>query len=399
MPNKPPMIEVSDAELADLRDRLRRTRWAEPWPVDGWDAGTDPAELRRLAAYWADGYDWRTHEATINALPSHLADLDGTPLHYLRFDGEHPDALPILLVNGWPSSFLELTGLAQRLATPRRYGGTPQDSFTVIVPSLPGFAFSPQRPTLSTEEQTHHLLHRLMHDELGFMRYAAHGGDLGAGITSRLAQDHPEALIGIHLLAVAAPAAYDPATLTPQEQAHLDTLATWQTHEGAYQHQQSTRPLTLSQGLTDSPTGLLAWLLEKYRAWSDCGGDLSTRFSDDFLLTQASLYWFTGTISTSFRPYYEHAHGLTTRVKRVSVPTALALFPADLSRPPRSWAERTYHLTRYTHMPRGGHFAAHEEPDLLAHDITHFFRTHRPTQPPNGRRHHEASNGGAASSG
>lgn len=378
MPSNPPPIAVSDAELTELRTRLEGTRWAEPWPVDGWEAGTDAAELRRLVAYWAGGYDWRTHEAAINDLPSHLADLDGTPVHYLRFDGEHPDALPIVLTHGWPSSVLELTALAERLATPSRYGGSPADSFTVIVPSLPGFAFSPQRPELTDEEQTHHLWHRLMHDELGFHRYAAHGGDLGAGVTSRLAEAHPEALVGIHLLAVAAPAAYDPAALTPQEQAHLESVAAWQTQEGGYQHQQSTRPLTLSQGLADSPAGLLAWLVEKYRAWSDCGGDLSARFSDDFLLTQTSLYWFTGTISTSFRPYYEYAHGLTRRVERVSVPTAVALFPADLSRPPRSWAERTYNITRYTHMPRGGHFAAHEEPDLLAHDITEFFRDHRP---------------------
>ncbi|MEU0947216.1 epoxide hydrolase family protein [Streptomyces canus] len=377
MPSNPPMIEVSDAELAELRARLTRTRWAEQWPVDGWETGTDIAELRRLVAYWADGYDWRAHEAAINALPSHLADLDGTRVHYLRFDGEHPHALPIVLTHGWPSTFLELLGLAERLATPSRFGGAAEDAFTVIVPSLPGFAFSPQRPELSAAQQTHHLWHRLMHDELGFDKYAAHGGDLGAGVTSRLAEAHPEALVGIHLLAVAAPATHDPATLTEQERAHLRSVADWQSQEGGYLHQQSTRPLTLGHGLADSPTGLLAWIIEKYRAWSDCGGDLSARFSDDFLLTQASLYWFTNTISTSFRPYYEFAHGVTPHVERVSVPTALALFPADLSRPPRSWAERTYNITRYTHMPRGGHFAAHEEPALLAHDITDFFRTHR----------------------
>ncbi|GAA2324452.1 alpha/beta hydrolase [Streptomyces kunmingensis] len=216
-----------------------------------------------------------------------------------------------------------------------------------------------------------------MHDELGFERYAAHGGDLGAGITSRLAEAHPEAVTGIHLLALAAPAAYDPAGLTPDEEAHLAAVANWQAEEGGYQHQQNTRPLTFAPALTDSPAGLLGWIVEKYRAWSDCGGDLSARFSDDYLLTQASLYWFTGTVSTSFRPYYEYAQGLTRRVERVDVPTAVALFPADLSRPPRSWAERTYTITRYTHMPRGGHFAAHEEPGLLAQDITEFFRDHR----------------------
>lgn len=374
-----PMITVSDAEWNDLRARLAATRWPRSWPVDGWDAGTDTAELLRLVDYWASGYDWRAHEAVINALPSHLANLDGTPVHYLRFEGEHPDALPIVLTHGWPSTFLELTGLADRLATPSKYGGAGEDAFTVIVPSLPGFAFSPQRPSLSDTEQTHHLWHRLMHDELGFKRYAAHGGDLGAGVTSRLAEAHPEALVGIHLLAVAAPADYSPDDLTPQEQAYLESVATWQAQEGGYQHEQSTRPVTLSHGLNDSPAGLLSWIVEKYRAWSDCGGDLSSRFSDDFILTQASLYWFTGSISTSFRPYYEYAHHLTRRVERVSVPTGVALFPADLSQPPRTWAERTYNISRYTKMPRGGHFAAHEEPDLLAHDITEFFRSHRST--------------------
>ncbi|MFI6704733.1 epoxide hydrolase family protein [Streptomyces sp. NPDC050509] len=377
MTHHPPLLAVTDAELDELRSRLLHTRWPTPWPVDGWEAGTDPEELGRLVTHWASAYDWRVHEAAINALPSHYADIDGTPVHYLRFDGEHPGALPIVLTNGWPSSFLELTALARRLATPSRYGGDPADAFTVIVPSLPGFTFSPQRPSLTEPPQTHEVWHRLMHHELGFAHYAAHGGDLGAGITSRLAEAHPEAVVGIHLTAIAGPLTYDAAGVTPEERAYLDSVAEWSTEEGAYMHQQSTRPVTLSYGLADSPTGLLAWIVEKYRAWSDCGGDLSSRFSDDFLLTQASLYWFTRSISTSFQPYYAYARRLTRRVERVDVPTAVALFPADLSRPPRSWAERTYHVTRYTRMPRGGHFAAHEEPGLLAHDLTEFFRAHR----------------------
>jgi pimeloyl-ACP methyl ester carboxylesterase len=371
------MLAATDAELDELRSRLAGTRWPTPWPVSGWNAGTDAGELRRLVAYWASDYDWRAHETAINALPHHLADIAGTPVHYLRFDGEHRDSVPIVLTNGWPSSFLELTEFAQRLATPSQHGGVAEDSFTVIVPSLPGFGFSPQRPSLADPLQTHELWHRLMREELGFARYGAHGGDLGAGITSRLAEAHPEALLGIHLMAIASPISYDAASLTAEERAYLDSVTTWSADEGGYQHQQSTRPLTLSYGLADSPTGLLAWMIEKYRAWSDCGGDLSSRFSDDFLLTQASLYWFTNTISTSFRPYYEYSENLTRRVERVDVPTAIALFPKDLTQPPRSWAERTYNVTRYTTMPRGGHFAAHEEPELLADDLTDFFRPHR----------------------
>jgi pimeloyl-ACP methyl ester carboxylesterase len=372
-----PVLDVSDADLDDLRTRLRRTRWATALPTTGWEAGTNRGELQRLVEYWATGYDWRVHEAAINALPSRFAEINADTVHYLRFDGEHEQALPIVLTHGWPSSVLELTGLAHRLANPTQYSGQAEDAFTVIVPSLPGFGFSAQPAALPAALPTHEVWHRLMHDELGFARYAAHGGDLGAGVTGRLAQAHPEAVVGIHLLAVANPPHYDPASLTDPERAYLDATAAWSAAEGGYQHQQQTRPLTLAHGLSDSPTGLLAWIVEKYRAWSDNHGDLSTRFSDDFMLTQASLYWFTNTISTSFRPYYEHGQGFVQPLNRVDVPTAVAVFPADIGQPPRSWAERSYHVTQYTTMPRGGHFAAHEEPALLADDLTAFFRTVR----------------------
>jgi pimeloyl-ACP methyl ester carboxylesterase len=370
------VLNVSDADLDDLRARLRRTRWAKPWPVQAWAAGTDGNELRRLVEYWASGYDWRKHEATINALPSEFATVGDTSVHYLRFDAERDGALPLLLANGWPSSFLELTGLADRLSAPSRHGGDPEDAFTVIVPSLPGFGLSPQRPTLGGPPLTHDLWHRLMHDVLGFPRYGAHGSDIGAGECSRLAQAYPEAVAGVHLLDAADPPSFDAAGLTDEEHTYLEAERAWFAAERGYSHQQQTRPLTLAQGLSDSPSGLLAWILEKYRAWSDCGGDVSTRFDDDFLLTQASLYWFTDTISTSFRPYFERGNGFSPPVERVEVPTAVAVFPADLGgRLPRSWAERTHNVIRYTTMPRGGHFAAHEEPDLLAADITAFFRT------------------------
>ena len=368
-------LDVSEAELDDLRARLRGTRWATPWPLSGWDAGVDGGELRRLADYWASTYDWRKHEAAINALPSRFADVGGLTVHYLRFDAERAGAPAVLLANGWPSSFLELTGLAERLSAPSRYGGDPQAAFTVVVPSLPGFGFSPQRPALGGRLQTHDIWHRLMHDELGFERYGAHGSDIGSGEVSRLGQSYPEAVAGIHVLDVEAPLAYDPAELTAEERAYLDAQDAWAVAERGYSHEQQTRPMTLAQGLSDSPSGLLAWILEKYRAWSDCGGDVTTRFDEDFLLTQASLYWFTNTISTSFRPYYERHHQLGLPFEGVVVPTAYARFPADLGGlPPRSWIERSYNLSRYTVMPRGGHFAALEEPDLLAADITAFLR-------------------------
>ncbi|QHC69524.1 epoxide hydrolase family protein [Rathayibacter sp. VKM Ac-2801] len=367
-----PVPAVTAEEWAELRERVRRTRWATEWPLEGWDAGTDQALLRRLARRWAEEFDWPAEERRMRELPWAQADLDGTPLAYLRFEAEAPGRLPIVLTNGWPSSALELVALAERLAVPSRSGGDPADAATVIVPALPGFPFSPQRPRLG--EQTHELWHRLMTEELGFSRYAAHGGDLGAGITSRLAESHPEAVAGIHLLAVSSPRQWDEGTLSAEERAHLEEQRTWFQDEGAYEHQQQTRPLTLTPALSDSPVGLLAWILEKHRAWSDCGGDVSTRFAADDLLTLASLYWFTDSISTSFRPYWEYATGRTTPVGRVDVPTAVAVFPFDLVHPPRSWAERSYDVVRYTRMPRGGHFAPHEEPDLLAADIRELLR-------------------------
>lgn len=369
------LLNVPEDDLEDLRRRLRAARWPREWPTAEWAAGTSLAELRRLTGYWACGYDWRAQETAINALPSRFAAIAGHPVHYLKYDGERPGSVPIVLTNGWPSTFLELTGLAARLAAPSRFGLPGRACFTVVVPSLPGFTFSAQRPTLPADLPTHELWHRLMHDELGYARYAAHGGDLGAGITSRLAAAHPESLIGIHLLAVGAPVSYDEATLTAEERRYLADVARWTAEEGAYMHQQSTRPLTLGYGLSDSPAGLLAWIVEKYRAWSDSGGVLGNSFSDDFLLTQASLYWFSNTISTSFRPYYEYGRGVPRGLPAVTVPTALALFPKDLTQPPRSWAARTHNVVRYRQMPRGGHFAAVEAPELLAADIAGFFES------------------------
>ena len=377
MVSRPSPRHVSADDIDDLRDRLLRTRWPTEWPDAPGRPGRLSVELRRLVDYWSTGYDWRAHEQEINALPWHQADVGGLIVHFLRYEGERSDALPIVLTHGWPSSYLELTALAERLSEPSRFGGQAGDSFTVIVPSLPGFAGAPQAATIPATVPTHEVWHRLMHDELGFSRYAAHGGDLGAGITSRLGEAHPDALVGIHVLAVANPTVVDVDTLTDEERSFLASVAAWQADEGGYQHQQSTRPQTLSYGLSDSPVGLLAWILEKYQAWTDGGDELPARFTDDFVLTQASLYWFTNAISTSFRPYYEHGQGLIQAVERVAVPTGIAVFPADLVHPPRSWAERTYNVTRYTRMARGGHFAALEEPDLLAAELVDHFRSLR----------------------
>jgi pimeloyl-ACP methyl ester carboxylesterase len=350
-----------------------QARWPANWPNQSRQTGATPDEVRPLVEYWRDGYDWRANEAQINTLQHRLVDVNHVPIHFVEFPGESLDAMPIVLTHGWPSTFLELTSMADRLSNPSRYGGQSRDAFTVIVPSLPGYGFSPQRSTLPPDLPTHEIWHQLMHDKLGFTRYAAHGGDLGAGITARLGQAHPESVIGIHVLAVANPPAARSDHPTTEEQQYLGAVAAWAKDESAYMHQQQTRPLTLSYGLSDSPVGLLAWLVEKYRAWSDNNGDVTTRFTADFLLTQVSLYWFTNTISTSFRPYFENNLLMNGALDRVTVPTAVAVFPQDLAQPPRSWAERLYNVQRYTPMPRGGHFAAHEEPELLAKDLTAFF--------------------------
>jgi pimeloyl-ACP methyl ester carboxylesterase len=359
---EPFAIAVPQAELDDLRARLALTRWPRPVPGRPWELGTDEATLRRLVARWADGYDWRVHEARMNELPHFTVDLDGAPVHFVHLRSAEPDPLAIVLTHGWPGSFLELADLGRRLAA---------GPFDVVIPSLPGFAFSAQRPDDADAWDTPELWHRLMTDVLGYQRYAAHGGDLGSGVTTRLAQRHPEAVVAIHVLAVGTPHVADAATLTAAERAYVQQAANWERDEGGYEHEQQTRPVTLGYGLSDSPVGLLAWIVEKLRAWSDCDGDLATRFRDDDVLTWTSLYWLTNTIATSLRPYSEfrrHPPGPPA----VTVPTAVAVFPFDLTHPPREWAQRGYAVARYTRMPRGGHFAAFEEPELLGTDITEF---------------------------
>ncbi|MFC5184888.1 epoxide hydrolase family protein [Actinomadura harenae] len=353
------IIAVPDGEITDLRNRLSSTRWPRAWPDPAWTAGTDVGVLARLVDYWADGFDWRGHERRLNAEPQRIATVGSQKVHFLDVRADDPTGLPLILTNGWPSTFAEMIPLAHRLAAL---------GHDVVVPSLPGFTFSDQ----PTEVPTHELWHRLM-TGLGHRRYVAHGGDLGAGVTSRLGASHPEAVAGIHLMAVMAAA--DHGDLSAAEEAYLSGIEAWKRDGGAYQHQQQTRPLTLAYGLSDSPVGLLAWILEKYRAWSDCGGDVSSRWSDDEILVQASLYWFTNTIGTSFRPYFDHlAHPLPRPVMG-DVPTAVAAFPYDIAVPPREYAERTYRVVRYTRFDRGGHFAPHEEPESLARDLHEFATT------------------------
>lgn len=381
MPIEPYVVDVPQSVLDDLHQRLARTRWPAALPDAGWSLGTDQAYLRVLVSSWQHTFDWRVQERRINQLPHFRAQLNGLNIHFVHQRGQGPRPLPLLLTHGWPDSFYRMHKLIPLLTDPGRHGADPADAFDVVVPSLPGFGFSD--PPLSrdfTVSMVADLFAQLM-SELGYDRYGAHAGDLGRSVTEALARHYPQRLAGIHLTDVWFGALLQEPSedLSADERAYLAAGRHWQQTEGSYAHQQSTRPQTLAFGLNDSPAGLAAWLVEKFRAWSDCDGDVERRFSRDELLTHITLYWVTQTIGSSFLPYAEWQRHLGREaLKRIEVPTGVALFPADLVRPPRSYAERRYDLRRWTEMPAGGHFAALEEPHRLAEELRAFFRPLRP---------------------
>lgn len=378
MTPRPFRVHARGAVLADLRDRLARVRWPDEAPGPAWSYGTSLGYMKELVAYWRDTYDWRKHEARLNEFRQFTAPVAGITLHFIHEEGRGPNPLPLLLSHGWPGSVWEFHTIIPMLTDPARFGGDPTDSFTVIAPSLPGygFSFAPGQPRFGVAEIADAFA-ALMTDVLGYRRFAAQGGDWGGFVTSRLGAAYPDRLVGIHvnLLALRRDLAR-PANPTPEEQQYLDELAHWLREETGYQWIQGTKPQTLAYALTDSPVGLAAWIVEKFRTWSDCGGDVERRFSKDVLLTNIMIYWVTGAINASFWPYYARYHQPWPigDGQRIEVPTAYAAFPREIVRPPRSWAERMYNIRRWTVMPAGGHFAALEEPDALAADVRAFFR-------------------------
>jgi pimeloyl-ACP methyl ester carboxylesterase len=380
-------IRVQDDVLDDLRERLARTRWPGPAPQPGWAYGVDAEYLRELADYWVGSYDWRTHERRLNAFPQYTADIDQQTVHFVHQRGRGRNPFPLILTHGWPSSFVELLKLAPLLTDPAAHGGDETDSFDVVIPSLPGYAFSsrPPRPGASTGRSTANLWTRLMTECLGYQRFGAQGQDLGASVTLWLAAEHADAVIGIHLPGV--------LTFPPKDQpvseegrAFLARQERWRNEEGAYALQQATYPRTLAYGLNDSPAGLAAWIIDKYRAWSDCDGDVERRFTKDELLTNITIYWVSGCIDSSFLFYYDRGHFPNPppgSSGRIEVPVGVALFPKELPfTGPREWAEAGYNIARWTEMPRGGHFPAAEEPDLLASELREFFRPMRQSLAP-----------------
>jgi microsomal epoxide hydrolase len=375
---RPFKIRVPDEVLVDLRARLAQVRWPDEIPGSGWRYGTDLGYMKELIAYWRGVYDWRAHEARLNEFQHFQVPLAGIDLHFIHQEGVGARPLPLLLVHGWPGSVWELHRLIPLLTDPGRFGADPADAFTVVAPSLPGygFSFSPNQPRFGIVEIADTFA-ALMRDVLGYARFGAQGGDWGAFVVSRLGVAYPDRLLGIHLNLLAL--RRDPARLehpSADEAAYLEELQRWLREETGYQWIQGTKPQTLAYGLTDSPVGLAAWIVEKFRSWSDCGGDVERRFSKDVLLTNVMLYWVTGAINSAFWPYYDRYHSPwpIPDGQRIEVPTAYASFPREILHPPRAWAERVYNIRRWTPMPAGGHFAALEEPEALAADIRAFFR-------------------------
>jgi len=370
-------VQVPDQVLSDLRARIRNTRWPPGAPGREWEQGTDLEYLKDLLGYWADGFDWRAQERELNRFKHFRAEIDGVAIHFVHERARRGKGVPIILTHGWPSAFIELLPLVPLLSDPRAHG-IDGPAFDLVIPSLPGYGFS-GRPARANYRSVAALWHRLM-SGLGYERYGAGGGDFGAGVTTLMALDEPRRMIGIHLtnLDLSPWLGEGSRPLSSAERAYLAQRQRWDESERGYSSIQSTKPQTLAYALNDSPAGLAAWILEKWRSWADTGGSLEGRFSRDFLLTLVTLYWVTETVTTSMRDYFDNRwHGISLGPNDfVRVPTGIADFMTQLifeGDPPREFAERLYDVRQWTPMPRGGHFAPAEEPELLARDLSTFF--------------------------
>ncbi len=374
-------ISTSDADLRDLRERLARTRWPEAETVEDWSQGVPLAYLQDLCRYWAEDHDWRATEARLNALPQFRTDIDGLGIHLLHVRSPRADALPLVLTHGWPGSVVEFLDVIGPLTDPAAHGGDPADAFHVVCPSLPGYGFSdkPTRPGWGLERIAG--AWAILMERLGYSRFGAQGGDWGTSITTLLAQAHPDRLAGIHLTPpIAAP---DPATFDDLTDGEADALAALdqaQQWESGYAEQQTTRPQTVGYGLVDSPAALCAWIVEKFRAWTDCHGHPENALTRDQMLDDVTLYWLTGTAASSARLYWESFRQVSkwfseSTSDTVEVPTGCSIFPREMPRPSRRWAARRYTDIRHWHeLDRGGHFAAFEQPALFVEEVRSFFR-------------------------
>src|SRR6266404_3996400 len=373
-------LRIPDAAIVDLKTRLSLTRFPDAAPGEPWAYGSSVDYVRDLVSYWKDVFDWRAQEAALNVFPQFKVPLHDIDLHYLHVPGVGPNPYPLLLLHGWPGSVFEFLDIIPRLTDPARFGGDARDAFTVVAPSLPGYglSFRPGQKRFGVPEMAD-CVAALMHDVLGYSSFGAQGGDWGAAVASRLGYAHADRMIGIHINLMMA-AGRDPSSFpnpTEEERVYLGELARWTREGTGYLWIQATRPQTLAFGLTDSPAGLAAWIVEKFRAWSDCNGEVESAISRDRMLADIALYWFTGAIGSSFWPYYARLHGsaILPVGDTISVPTGYAQFPREILKPPRTAAARIFtDIRRWTIMPKGGHFAALEQPELLAGEVRAFFR-------------------------
>jgi pimeloyl-ACP methyl ester carboxylesterase len=370
-------IHVADEVLTDLRRRLDATRFPDQPDGTGWEYGMPVDTLRDLVAYWRDEYDWRAHEARLNQLPQFLTRLDGQSIHFVHVRSPQPDALPLLLVHGWPGSVVEFLDVIPKLTDPEAHGGSAADAFHVVAPSLPGYGFSGPTRTPGWDPWRVARAFLELVRKLGFARYGVQGGDWGSQVVTRMGALDAEGCAGVHLNMAIVDAPTEPGPLTDAEKADLAGMTRFQRDEAGYALEQGTKPQTVGVGLNDSPAGLLAWIVEKFRTWSDCDGDPFTVFTRDQLLTNVMTYWVTQTIASSARLYWELMHASEGAPEYVSVPTGVARFPREIFCFPRSWVERRFNVTHWTELPRGGHFAAMEQPDLFVDDVRAFFRSLR----------------------
>jgi pimeloyl-ACP methyl ester carboxylesterase len=371
---EPFRIHATPAELDDLRARLRATRWPDAPEDAGWSMGTDVSYLRELVTYWAEEFDWPAQEADLPRFRTRVRDLGISFLH-ARAVGP---ALPLILCHGWPDSSWRYEKVLPLLTDPGAHGADPADAFDVVVPDMPGFGYSDRPAGAPLDSIAVAGLWASLLTTLGYRRFGVAGGDIGSAVSRFLALDHPERVVAVHRMEASLPV-ITATDLTSPERAWLGEAAAWKAAEGAYAEMHRTKPQTAAVGLNDSPAGLAAWIVEKLRSWSDCGGDVERSFTRDEILTLLTRYWLTGTIGSSMRMYAANAAiPPEQHARRVEVPSGFAVFPGDTLHPPRTWLERTANVVRVTELPRGGHFAPFEEPELYAQELREFFRPYRP---------------------
>jgi epoxide hydrolase len=369
----PFQVAISDEELADLADRLSRARWPEREAVDDWSQGVPLRYLQDVCRYWADGYDWRAREARINQFPQFWTEIDDLGIHFLHARSPVPEALPLVITHGWPGSVFEFLGVIGPLTDPEAHGGEAADAFHVVCPSLPGYGFS-DKPTSAGwgMERTASAWAQLM-ARLGYERYGAQGGDWGASVTTGIGLFDPAHVVGIHVNMVIAGPGPDHGELTEAEQSALALLKHYDEWDSGYAKEQSTRPQTIGYSLVDSPVGQCAWILEKFWSWTDTDGDPVAALGADPILDNVMCYWLTRSGASSARLYWESFR--TSYTEPVNVPTGVSMFPKEIFRPSRRWAEQRYtNITQWEEPDRGGHFAALEQPELFVDQVRRFFR-------------------------